>query len=454
MKVKTNITFKNIIFVLIIVMLTFPKIQQFTGLIKMKPLAGSVSLSEKPDFTFASWFSGDYQNKQEKFINDNFGLRPFFVRLHNQLDYWLFDKINANGVIIGKDGYLYELSYIEEYLGISFIGKDEIDSKVSKLKMVSDSLAKQNIDIVVILAAGKASYFPEYFPENFIIESKTISNYEYFTKAFDSIGVKYIDFNSWFVSMKDTTRYPLFTKGGIHWSKYGEYLVADSIINYVETLRGVDLPHFRLERIDVSSFPRYRDNDIGEGLNVFWWSTSIPLAYPKLKLDKNGVKKATKAMVVADSYYWELYNEGLSRDIFNNGQFWYYNKNIYSDEPGRKKLVVSEINVKEEIERNDVIFILQTEATLKRFAFGFVDKLSDIYSQDRIDSIDKSMHEVIIAPSDESLYEDEIAALIQKIKNSEEWYSSIQKKAEKNGVPIDEMLRLDAIYIIKQKSKK
>jgi len=450
MKGNAHTAVKKTIFVLIVVILSFPQIQQLTGIIKVKPLKGYVKLTEKPDFTLSKWFNGDYQQKQEEYINDHFGLRPTFVRWHNQLDFWLFNKVNANNVIVGKEGYLYELSYINEYLGRNFIGKNKINTKVSKLKMISDSLAKKNIDIVVILAAGKASYFPEYFPDSLPPNTKTISNYDYFSQAFDSIGVKYIDFNSWFVNMKDTTKYPLFTIGGIHWSKYGEYLVADSLINYVEKIRGVKLPHFKLERIDISSFPKYRDNDIGEGLNIFWYNTSVPLAYPKLKIDNSGVDAPTKAMVVADSYYWELYNEGLSRDVFNKGQFWYYNKNIYSDEPGRKNLKVSEINVKEEIERNDVIFILQTEATLNRFAFGFVDKLGDIYLQNDTIYPEESTNK----PSAKSIYEKEIAAFIQNIKNSDVWYSSVVEKAKNRGIPVEEMLRLDAIYMIKQNSKK
>lgn len=440
---KNNILIKKSIFILIVVLLSIPMIQQVSSIADVKPLKGAVVKVEKPELTFENWFDGDYQLQEEDFINHNFGFRASFVRLHNQIDYWLFGKINANNVILGKDGYLFEYSYIREYLGRNFLGKDIIDQKVAKLKSVSDSLSVRGTDLVVLLAAGKASYYPEYFPDSLSPESKTISNYDYFSKAFDSAGILNIDFNRWFVSMKDTSRYPLYTKGGIHWSKYGEYLVADSLINYVEKLRGVKLPHFKLKSIDVSTEPQYRDNDIGEGMNLMFVHSTLPMAYPKLSIDREGVEIPVKAMIVADSYYWELYNMGLSREIFNNGQFWYYNKKIYSQEPGWATKPVNETNIRREVEKNDIVFILQTEATLYRFAFGFVDKQYELYAQSDYNPDDEL----------ELTENQEIAVIIQNIKANKEWYNQVDEKAKKKGIPVDEMLQIEARYILEKRKK-
>ncbi len=443
MNSKNNIFIKKSIFVLIMILLSIPMAQQISGFADIKPLKGAVKKVEKPELSLDSWFSGEYQLQEEDFINHNFGFRTSFVRLHNQLDYWLFGKINANNVILGKDGYLYEYSYIREYLGRNFLGKDIIDQKVAKLKSVSDSLSVRGTDLVVLLAAGKASYFPEYFPDSLPPESKTISNYDYFSRAFDSAGILNIDLNRWFVTMKDTSRYPLYTKGGIHWSKYGEYLVADSLIKYVEKLRGVKLPHFKLESIDVSTEPRYRDNDIGEGMNLMFVHSTLPMAYPELSIDSTGVDMPVKAMIVADSYYWELYNMGLSRDVFNHGQFWYYNKKIYSQEPGWATVPVNETNIRREVEKNDVVFILQTEATLYRFAFGFVDKQYELYAQSDYNP------DAEYEPTENQ----EIAIILRNIKANKEWYNKVEEKAKKKDIPVDEMLQIEARYILEKRKK-
>ena len=436
-----NILIKKALYVIIVFLLILPLIQQNTAVVYVKPLKGSVKKVKDPKFTFKSWFSGDYQSQKEKFINNTFGFRTSFVRLHNQLDYSLFGKINAKSVILGKDEYLYELSYIYEYLGRNFLGRDVIKQKVAKLKSVSDSLSARGIDLIVLFAAGKASYYPEYFPDSLQEKSKTISNFDYFTHAIDSAGILNIDFNTWFVEMKDTISYPLFTKGGIHWNKYGEYLVVDSLISYVEKLRGVKLPQVVVDKIEITSIPRYRDNDIAEGMNLIFPHSNAPMAYPEISIDKSQPFDTVNAMVVADSYYWELYNEGLSRDVFNNGQFWYYNRKIYSQKPGWATLPVNETDIRAEVEKSDIVFILQTEATLYRFGFGFVEKEVELYAQKDYN------------PNVEPLEQQQLKAIIRSIKTNEKWYAEILRKAEKKGITPEEMLLIDARYIIDQRKK-
>lgn len=438
---KTEII-KRIIYVLIVAIIALPLIQQTLHFSYVVPLKGAVAKSDKVDLSLATWFSNEYQAHTEEYINTGFGFRPFFVRLHNQLDYWLFGTINAKSVLVGRDGYLFEYSYIKEYLGKNFLGKNEINNRVALTKEVSDSLAVRGVDLVVLLAAGKASYFPEYFPDSLPPDSKLISNYDYFSKAFDSAGIKNIDFNKWFVSMKDTSYYPLFTKGGIHWSKYGEYLVADSLIRYIEKIRGVSLPYYQVEDIELSETPQYRDNDIGEGMNLIFPHSTTELAYPVLKLIRNEGDDLVKAMVVADSYYWELYNEGLSKDVFNNGQFWYYNKKIYSSEPGWSPTPVDEVDIRFEVEKNDVVFILQTEATLYRYAFGFLEKQRELYSLSDY------------SPDTLAMQNQELNSIIRNIKSNEKWYSKIAEKAEKRGVSVEEMLKNEARYVLKVKKEK
>lgn len=432
---------KNVLYALIVVLIALPLAQQTIGFAYVKPLKGAVVTSEKQELTFDGWFSNSFQTKTEEHVNTNFGFRSSFVRLHNQLEFSLFGIVNAKNVLVGKDGYLYEYSYIKEYLGKNFLGKDEINDRIAKTKLVSDSLSARGIDLVILLAAGKASFFPEYFPDSLPPNSKTISNYDYFSTALDSAGIKNIDFNKWFVNMKDTSRYKLFTKGGIHWSKYGEYLVADSLIKYIEGIRGVNIPEYYFESIELSNIPRYRDNDIGEGMNLIFLHSPNELAYPALKIIKNDTDANIKAMVVADSYYWELYNEGLSRDIFNYGQFWYYNKKIYSQEPGWSPTPVEEVDIRYEVEKNDIVFILQTEATLYRYAFGFIEKQVELYSQPY--TVDSAL-----------ILKQELRSVIRSIKSNEKWYSSVIEKAEKRGLTIEEMLEIEARYANKINKEK
>lgn len=436
-----NILVKKSIFFMIVILLSLPMAQQIIKFAHVRPLKGAFKQVEKPTLTLEGWLSGNYQMKEEDYLNSNFGFRALFIRLYNQLDYYLFGQINVHNdpIIEGKKGYLFGMGNINEYLGRNFLGKDVIDQKVAKLKSVSDSLSERGIDLVVLIAAGHASYYPEYFPDNFLPESKTISNYDYFSKCFDSVGVRYIDFNSWFVCMKDTSRYPLFPKRGIHWSSYGGYLAADSLIRYIEKLKGVKLPHFKVESIEVSLTPKDNDHDVADAMNLLFPLSALPMAYPKLSIDTNGEETAIRGLVIGDSYYWMLYHLGFSEVMLNNGQFWYYNKEIYCNEFGWATIPISEIDIRNEVEKNDVVFILNTEVTLDRFSFGFVDKLYELYAQKDY------------TPNPDQFMKQLLDAHIRNIKENQEIFRDIEQKAREMGISTDEMLKIEAMRKIVDK---
>jgi len=326
-----NTMIKKTLFVLLLLFLFIPLIQQKLHIIYEAPLNGSFSVQEAPYFTYETWLEGNFQDQQQKYVNENFGFRNFCVRLNNQIAYSFFNYAKANGVIIGKDNYLYEENYIKAFLGTDFIGKDSIIDKVQELKKIQDTLKSKNIDLVVVFAPGKGTFFPEYIPDNYSNEKKSITNYTYYLEEFNKNDIHFLDFNKWFLQMKDTAPYPLYPKCGIHWSKYGELLAADSIIKYIQTIRNINIAEIQFKNIEIPDTTRDTDDDIERGMNLLFDIPDLKMAYPSFKIvtDSNSIKP--KVLTIADSYYWGMFNWGLSNKVFNNGQFWFYNQQIYPD---------------------------------------------------------------------------------------------------------------------------
>ena len=356
-----------------------PLIQAELGIPIVPKVEGWSEKIKKPKFSKQNWFNGNYQKTQDEYIKQNVGYKRFFVRFYNQFYYSFFNEAKANSVIIGKQNYLYETPYIDAYLGKSYVGKNAIRSKVEKLKKISDTLKTKGIDIIVILAPGKASFYPEYIPERFQKEKRTTNNYEAYKEQLNKSDVLLLDFHNWFRQMKDSSPHPLFPKTGIHWSSYGEVLVADSLVKYIDALNPLQsMPSFSIKSINTSSKMKHRDDDIEKGMNLLFDIPDLVMAYPKYHLEKSTKEKNTKVLSIADSYYWGLYNLGLSKHTFGNGQFWFYNKKIYP-KPEEGPQLVSELNLVETVEKNDVIILMSTDATLHRFAFGFIDQLYELY---------------------------------------------------------------------------
>ena len=169
-------------------------------------LKGDFRLVEDPHFSFKSWFSGDFQKKKEEYLNTSFGFRNFYVRLNNQIAYNLFNVAKANGVIIGKNNYLFEENYLKAYNGTDFIGKTNIIHRMERLKFLSDTLKKLNKSLILVFAAGKGSFYPEYFPDSYRTR-KGPTNYDYHIRFAKAYGLNYIDFNRYFVDHKYNSKY-------------------------------------------------------------------------------------------------------------------------------------------------------------------------------------------------------------------------------------------------------
>jgi hypothetical protein len=417
---------------LILVLLFIPLIQGKFNLIKLTPLKGAISQPEKKYFSIAGWFSGIYQEQEEKYLNETFGFRSLFIRINNQLAFNLFNKAKANSVIVGKKNYLFEENYIKAYYGIDYIGYDSIAHRMQRLKYIQDTLTKLNKNIILVFAAGKGSFYHEYFPDSYK-NKNGITNYETHIEFAKKLGLNFIDFNRYFIDNKDKSKYPLYPQYGIHWSYYGMCLAADSIIRHIEKVRNIDMPNLFWNEIEFCEYKK-GDYDIADGMNILFKLHSFKMAYPKIQFQSESGKTKPSVLVISDSFYWGLYDFGIS-NAFSTSHFWFYNKQIYP-ESFKSPLETNQVNLKEAIDQHDVIIILATEATLPGFGWGFIENTFNLFKG------------IKIQPSFDAEFQRKILNLRNYIKTDKNWMEQIEKKAVLNKVSIDSMITLDAIWQI------
>ena len=423
-----------ILFAILMAGLLLPTVQQFAKFIDVKPLSGAVEKEKKPILTLTTWVDDSFQASAEKYLNQGFGFRNWFVRLHNQVYYSLFNEAKANGVIVGKEGYLYEGNYIKAYYGRDFIGDSLISEKVNRLKFLQDTLTSFGKNLLIVLAPGKGNFYPEYIPD-YLKGEKSKTNYGSLIKVATENGLQLIDFNAWFVSQKNKSEYPLYPKTGIHWSRYAMDLVIDSLLSYIEHKRNIDLADFNIGQPRLSEKLIGPDRDIEDGMNLMFDIPNQPLAYPEISYDESGKEKPS-VIVISDSFFWGLFNKGLIKHAFENGEFWFYNHEIYL--PGKEGAgMVSEVDLLNKLMSKDIIILMTTDANLPKFPWGFDE--SAIYA---LKNQKGYMADLITR-------EEKINGYINAIKSSPEWLENIRIKAAEQNIPLDSMVRLDAIYMVK-----
>jgi len=300
--VKYLQTIPKVLFVLMLLILVLPYLQDELHLVELTPLHGALNSTEKCSFSIQKWISGEYQEKQEQYINENFGFRNLFIRINNQIAFSLFNKAKANGVIIGKNNYLFEEAYIKAYYGTDYIGTDSILKRIQKLKYIQDTLQKLHKDLIIVFTAGKGSYYPEYFPNN-MKSKRSITNLQKHVELAKKYSLNYIDFNSYFVENKYKSKFPLYPKYGIHWSNYGMCIAADSMIHYIEHKRKIAMPHIYWDKVDIDD-PKETDYDIADGMNLKFKLKSFKMGYPQIKYESDSLKVKPSVLVISDSFYW------------------------------------------------------------------------------------------------------------------------------------------------------
>lgn len=374
MEKRGNMKYK-ILFSIIFLIICLPIFQQFLHFVGERSLQGSVEYKSPPIFSLSGWMSGDYQKKQEDFLTSDFGFHNTLVRVNNQLSYFLFKKPHARGVVLGTNGYLYEQIYIDALNGTDFRGRDTIQITVQKLRSINDTLTKLNKHLVVCLAPGKASFYPEFIPDH-LKRKQGETNVGAYRELLSLTPIPVVDFHSYFTNKKGELDYDVYLKNGIHWTTYSAYIASDSLLRFFEVLLKRKLPGIRCKSRSIK-MASDSDQDILLGLNLLWEPQREVAEYPYLEVVDTIGREKPSILVIADSYYRTIYNLDIDA-CFEKSSFWYYNKQVFPE--SRTKLTYTkDLSVKEEVKKYDIIMLMATDGTIGNLGWGAIDTLYQIY---------------------------------------------------------------------------
>lgn len=484
-------TIKTALLLLVCILLVFPAAQNHFHLINERDLDGYYTPKPPPDLrklSKHSWLSGTFQDEFISSLSDHTGFHNSLTRLNCQVDYSLFGITHAPGFITGKSGTLFEEDYIREYNGDFFIGERVIHHKVKLLKDVQDSLKANGVPLVVVFEPGKATYFPEYFPNRYQ-KRPGRSNYQQFIASSTSVGLKHIDLNRLFLEMKDTVRYPLFPKYGMHWSLYGVAKAMDTLAGALEADYHIQMPDFHVTGLRHFTRPRGTENDIGVILNLLCDLPPAPGVAPLTWFENDSTKRGVRVLVIADSYYLNII-EPYGRKLFRSQEYWYYNKKLYPRHNVTPPRFVDKSDLLNKLKQFDLILLMSSEINLHCGFWSFPEEawyafhpwppqraLRRIENDIRNDrewfsfmvakamANGKPLHEMISEDARYMFfhsfseiagksYLDTIDYIGVEIRRTPEWFEAVKKKAESTHIPLDSMILLDAQYTYEQKRLK
>lgn len=373
---------KKGLLVFVFIVLFLPYLQHRFQVVDSGTLQGYFTNAPDVEFTTKGWFDGSYQEGVNNYYNDHIGFRTDLVRLNAQIDYSLFNVADYGGTTIGKDNYLFYTNYIDAYYGRDYQGYEVLHERMRKLKCLQDTLERQGKTVLLVYAACKAWYCSEYIPTLSRVAKKGPNNYLTCLRIGDSLGVKQLDFNAWFMEMKKTTKELLFARQGTHWTNYGSVLVWDSIETYLEHNRYIRMPHPTWTKVDHSTEPWGPDNDMATILNLIYPIAKENFCYPVLEYSKDTTLTKPKCIFIGDSYVINMLKMEVIQHTTTDVEFWFYfRKLLHGDDCNTAYEFpnIAEYDWKSKLPGADCIILVYTPMNTFNIGNGFIEEAYQYY---------------------------------------------------------------------------
>ncbi len=373
-------TARGRLFFFLFLILFLPLLNSYLKFSKTSRLSNT-PLAPRPIFSLHDWLNGSFQAGRNDYTNDNIAFRPDFIRFNNQFDYSLFGIVHAPNVVSAPGTYLYYDEFVDECTGSNYQGDNFFKDLAIKLKAVQDTLESSGKTFVWLIEPSKASYYYDHLPDGKRCSLDAKTNLNAMKHLFDSTGVHYIDFNYWYVLLRDKMIHPPFTKQGIHWSIYGAQYASDSIIRYIERVRNISMPHRVVTGVEMSKHPRKMDDDVERLLNLIFPLDTSDFWYPVFHYESDSTKTKPRTIYMGDSFTWPLLDNGIMQTN-TDPQFWFYFREVYDTnyEKGPVTYDMPGYDWKAVVDKADCIIISYTPPQLKRsIGSGFVEALYDYY---------------------------------------------------------------------------
>lgn len=241
------------------------------------PLAG-VAKPKPARWTLDAFLSGELQ----KAVSINLGkaspVFPISVRAKNQLVFSLFGESAAPGVIIGRNGQLYEQMYIDEFCARDGAADEtRVGEWASTLRAIQDAIEARGKSFVYLISPSKAARYPEDLPASASCASRATSMPDKLTPylaALEKNGVRHVDGAGLMSAQRPKHAIPLFPRGGTHWNSVGGALALQ------EATRAIPAsPIGRLEFLFAPALEALgTDRDLLDLLNLLWPDVYYPTA--------------------------------------------------------------------------------------------------------------------------------------------------------------------------------
>lgn len=196
-------------------------------------------LTQRPEFTLASFLNNEWTSKYETYLNDQFVLRDDWITLKSICESMLL-KIENNGIAYGADDYLFEK--FTTLVGDSLA---QFERNVGYEKTFIDTYG-ETVPITFTIIPNAYMILPEKLPEGLT----QVDQAAYTAPIYEAVGDKaqVVDFTGALTAHKDEY---IFYRTDHHWTTLGAYYAYATYAESLgmepvalDSLSGIEVPDF------------------------------------------------------------------------------------------------------------------------------------------------------------------------------------------------------------------
>lgn len=195
------------------------------------PFAGNqnaesaMSAKPTPSITKAGKLNRDFFKDCGDYFSYNFGFRQNFVTADARLKSGLFSTSDQDNVVLGRNGWLYYGSSMDDYYGYETMSDKDIEKAVKNLSEIQKELNDKGIRFVFTIAPNKNSLYPQYMPGGYDTTPDKRNSVR-LRKALEKSDVNYVDLYCLF----ENTDEVLYHKTDSHWNNKGAAMVCNKLL--------------------------------------------------------------------------------------------------------------------------------------------------------------------------------------------------------------------------------
>lgn len=189
---------------------------------------GNEEVQTIPSFTNADGsFNTNILSDLGDYFEQHFAFRSQIITADAEIQSKVFGVSNLDSVVVGKDGWLYYSSTLDDYMGQNALDQQQIEGIVHNLALVQHRVEEHDAKFLFTVAPNKSTLYPEHMPSYYHADKSALHNRDLLNKALTNSSVDYCNLFSVF-SKQDETLY--FARDS-HWNNKGALLAYDTILS-------------------------------------------------------------------------------------------------------------------------------------------------------------------------------------------------------------------------------